>query len=148
MSNEQLFQVVNLAPLPFWVLMIFAPRWWLTRRVMGTLIAPALFAVVYAILFVPQLRAILPILLKAPELTAIARLLGDPEIALVAWVHYLAFDLFVGRWEYLDAQETGISKWLVGPTLFLTLMLGPVGFLIYLAIRRFASQRAHPLKGS
>ena len=85
MTSEQLFQVVNFVPLPFWALMIFAPRWWLTRRVMGTLIAPALFAVVYAILVVPQLRVILPVFLETPKLAAIAGLLGDPEVAVVAW---------------------------------------------------------------
>ena len=145
MSSEQLFQAVNFAPLPFWALMIFVPRWWLTREVMRSSIAPTLFAGVYAILVVPWLPVIIPIFLKPPDLEAIARLLGDPEIAVVAWVHYLAFDLFVGRWEYLDATENGINEWLVGPALFLTLMLGPAGFLMYLAVRRFGSPKSHPV---
>ena len=110
MSNQHLFQAINLVPLPFWALMIFAPRWWLTRKVMGSLIVPALLAGVYVVFVVPQLAVILPVFLKSPDLAAIMGLLSDPEVALVAWVHYLAFDLFVGRWEYLDALENERSK--------------------------------------
>jgi hypothetical protein len=61
--------------------------------------------------------------------------LGSPAGATIAWVHFLAFDLFVGRWIYLDSQDRRISAWLMAPVLFLTLMLGPAGFLFYLVVR-------------
>jgi hypothetical protein len=56
-------------------------------------------------------------------------------ILLAGWIHYLAFDLFVGSWEVRDAQHVGLSHWLVLPCLFLTLMVGPVGLLVYFALR-------------
>jgi hypothetical protein len=71
----------------------------------------------------------------SPSLAGIAALLGTPAGATIAWVHFLAFDLLVGRWAYLDSRERGVSAWLMGPVLFFTLMLGPVGFLLYLAVR-------------
>jgi hypothetical protein len=58
-----------------------------------------------------------------------------PVGATIAWVHFLAFDLFVARWIYLDSRERQVSPWLLAPLLFLTLMLGPAGFLLYLAVR-------------
>ena len=61
--------------------------------------------------------------------------LGTPAGATVGWVHFLAFDLFVGRWVYLDSRARGISAWLVSPILFVVLMFGPLGFLIYVAAR-------------
>jgi hypothetical protein len=61
-------------------------------------------------------------------------------------VHFLAFDLFVGRWIYLDSQERRISAWLVAPVLFLTLMLGPAGFLLYLAVRSAVATSPVPAK--
>lgn len=70
-----------------------------------------------------------------PSLDRIAELLGRPEVALVAWVHFLAFDLFVGRWIYLDARERGVPWWVSSPVLFLTLMFGPLGLLSYLIAR-------------
>ncbi|MEX1368657.1 MAG: abscisic acid-deficient protein Aba4 family protein [Nannocystaceae bacterium] len=53
----------------------------------------------------------------------------------MAWVHFLAFDLFVGRWVLLDARERGLSSWLVSPTLVTVLMFGPLGLLLYLGLR-------------
>jgi hypothetical protein len=72
---------------------------------------------------------------STPTLTGVAALLGSPAGAIIAWVHFLAFDLFVGRWIYLDSQERHISAWLMAPVLFLTLMVGPAGFLLYVFIR-------------
>ena len=36
----------------------------------------------------------------------------SPAGVAVGWIHFLAFDLFVGRWEYLDSREKSISAWL------------------------------------
>jgi apolipoprotein N-acyltransferase len=135
MSPELQFQLVNIVPLPFWFLMIFLPGWWVTRRLMETHLAPALFALLYAVLILPALPAILPMLASPPNLETIRNELTKPEGFVVAWIHYLAFDLFVGRWIYLDSRERGASVWLAGPCLFLTLMLGPLGYLCYLGVR-------------
>jgi hypothetical protein len=82
----------------------------------------------------PRLGEIWPAVSR-PTLSRIAALLGSPAGATIAWVHFLAFDLFVGRWIYLDSQERRVSVWLLAPVLFLTLMLGPAGFLCYLVVR-------------
>ncbi|MFO0876940.1 MAG: ABA4-like family protein [Gemmataceae bacterium] len=134
MTPDTLFRIVNLVALPFWVLMVFAPRWRFTRRLMESMVGPGLFAVLYAVLVLPGLGAILPQLIR-PELEAIVQLLSQPEAAVIAWIHFLAFDLFVGRWEYLDAQERGLSHLLLAPILVLTLMFGPLGLLAFLIAR-------------
>jgi apolipoprotein N-acyltransferase len=141
MTPELLFSIVNIAPLPFWFLMIFLPGWSVTRRVMETHLAPGLFAVVYAILILPALPMILPMFASPPNLDTIRAELTKPEGFVVAWVHYLAFDLFVGRWIYLDSRERGGSVWLTGPCLFLTLMLGPLGYLCYWVVRQITPNR-------
>ena len=82
----------------------------------------------------PGLAEVLPAV-TSPTLAGIAALLGTPERATIGWVHFLAFDLFVGRWVYLDSRERGISAWLMASILFVVLMLGPLGFVLYLAIR-------------
>lgn len=85
---------------------------------------------------------------SSPTLAGIAALLGTPDGATIAWAHFLAFDLFVGRWTYLDGHERGISALLMAPVLFLTLMLGPIGFLLYLVLRsvttRYSGGRSRP----
>jgi len=131
---ETIFSLSNLLVMPFWLAMIFLPRWRWTARIMASLwpIVPA--AVLYAVLVVPNLPALFPALAN-PELAAIAALLGTPEGATIAWAHFLAFDLFVGRWVYLDARRLGISAWIGSPILFLVLMIGPAGFLLYVLAR-------------
>jgi len=114
--------------------MILLPGWrWSVRIVRSPLISAAP-AILYAALVLPRVGAIWPAVSR-PSLFGVEALLGSPAGVTIAWVHFLAFDLFVGRWIYLDSQELRISSWLMAPVLFLTLMLGPAGFLFYLAVR-------------
>jgi hypothetical protein len=59
-----------------------------------------------------------------------------------AWAHLLAFDLFAGRWIYLDGGERGLNPWLLAPVLVLTLLFGPLGLAAYLALRQVAGRVA------
>lgn len=143
MSLETWFMVSNLLVMPFWLLMIFVPHWRLTKRIMEPLWCAVIPALVYAGLFLTQLGGD-PGALLNPSLDGIAALLSQPQAALIAWVHFLTFDLFVGRWAYLESRQKAISAWLVSPTLFLILMAGPLGMLVYLALR-WAWLRSHPV---
>ncbi|MBO0722817.1 MAG: DUF4281 domain-containing protein [Blastocatellia bacterium] len=131
---EIVFATSSYLVLPFWALLIFLPGWRVTKRIMSTPLSVALPAACYAALALPRLLEIWPVVSR-PGLAGIAGLLGSPAGATIAWFHFLAFDLFVGRWIYLDSRERGISAWLMAPVLYLTLMLGPCGFLLYLLIR-------------
>ncbi len=72
-------------------------------------------------------------------------LFSNRWVLLAGWIHYLCFDLFIGSWQVRDAAANNISHWLVIPCLFLTFMFGPVGLLLYFALRttpkRLASRR-------
>ncbi len=65
----------------------------------------------------------------------VASLFANPWVLLGGWVHYLAFDLFIGCWEVVDARERGLSHWMVVPCLLLTFLFGPAGLLLYFGIR-------------
>ncbi len=132
---EIVFKLSNLLVLPFWALMLFLPRWRRTERVMQSPWVAAGPAVLYAALILPRLPQHAPVLLR-PELGAIAGLLGSHAGATISWTHFLAFDLFVGRWVYLDGRRRGVGAWFASPVLFLTLLLGPCGLLLHLALRR------------
>lgn len=61
---------------------------------------------------------------------------ASAETTLVAWVHYLVFDLWTGMWIATDYQNSiqfsyGTKAYEIA-SLFLTLMFGPVGLLTYL----------------
>ena len=140
---EQLFSLSGLLVMPFWALLILLPHWRWTRRIAESPLIIAAPAVLYAALVVPRLGPVWAAV-SQPTLAGIAALLGTPDGATIAWAHFLAFDLFVGRWIYLDSRERSISALAVGPLLFLTLMVGPVGFLGSLALRAIAGRSPAP----
>ena len=131
---SSIFQASFILVAPFWFLMTFLPHWAWSKRIIKSplVIAPA--ALLYAILVLPIIGDVLPAVMN-PTLDGVATLLGSEAGATIGWVHFLAFDLFVGRWAYLDSREHDISAWVMAPVLFFTLMLGPIGFLLYLLVR-------------
>jgi ABA4-like protein len=133
-----IFGLSNVLVLPIWALMVLLPQWRWTTRIMRSPLVSLAPAALYAALVLPKIVSILPVVSR-PTLSGVAVLLGSPEGATIAWVHFLAFDLLVGRWIYLDSQERGVSSLLMAPVLFLTLMLGPAGFLLYLLVRTLTS---------
>lgn len=134
-----LFDLSFLTVAPFWLLMIALPRWRVTAAVIASpwIAAPA--AALYVALILPGIPATLATLAR-PTLDTIAPLLSTPEGVTGAWVHFLAFDLFVGRWIFLDARTRGVTPWIASPLIALTLMLGPFGLLGYLIARAFVSR--------
>lgn len=135
MSMEMMFGWSSVLVMPFWLVMIVLPHWRWTQRIIGSPLISLPAALLYAALVAPQVGAVWATV-SNPELDAIAALLSTPAGATIAWVHFLAFDLFVGRWAYLDSRERGISALLMAPVLFLILMLGPLGFALYLGLRQ------------
>ena len=69
------------------------------------------------------------------SLADLSALFANPALLLGGWVHYLAFDLLVGTWEREEAAAIGLSRWLLLPCLGLTFMFGPVGWLLFMAMR-------------
>jgi ABA4-like protein len=71
------------------------------------------------------------------SLDQVAILFSNRQALLAGWIHYLAFDLFIGSWEVRDAQRLAIPHLAVIPALVLTFMFGPIGLLLYLLERAF-----------
>lgn len=59
---------------------------------------------------------------------------NDSALA-AGWLHYLAFDLFVGTWIARDCAERRVPALLAAPCLVLTLLAGPAGLLAYFILR-------------
>ncbi|WP_420407296.1 ABA4-like family protein [Hoeflea sp.] len=69
------------------------------------------------------------------SLDNVALLFQSRELLLAGWIHYLAFDLFVGAWEVRTARQERIAFLLVIPCLVLTFLFGPGGLLLFQALR-------------
>src|SRR4051812_20368924 len=133
---ETLFAASSLLVLPFWLLMLVAPRWRWTERLVRSPYVVAGPVALYAALVLPDLLALLPAVAR-PELPSIAALLGTRRGASIAWAHFLALDLFAGRWIYLDARARGLPAWTLRLLLLLTLLFGPLGLGAYFVVQAF-----------
>lgn len=139
MPPDTLFQFASPLALTGWLALAlspFAPR---AATLYAGLAVPAVLSVGYAALILAFWSA-------APggydSLENVQALFTQPGVALAGWVHFLAFDLFVGAWIVRTARAEGIAHLLVLPCLGLTFWFGPVGFLLFLALRWGLSLRA------
>jgi len=74
-------------------------------------------------------------------LAGVSQLFDNPFALTAGWIHYLAFDMFIGAWEVGDSQKHGINHFLVIPCLFFTFMFGPVGLILYFTIRAVKTKK-------
>ena len=71
------------------------------------------------------------------------RALFQSDATLVAgWLHYLAFDLFVGMYIARQSDALGTPRLLQVPMLVATFMFGPLGLLLFALGRLFVGTRA------
>ncbi|MFL6414977.1 MAG: ABA4-like family protein [Bryobacteraceae bacterium] len=132
MTPEMLFGICNQFALLGWLVLIVAGRKrWASSLVTGVWV-PLVLGLVYAVL--------IPLHWGESEgslrtLAGVAGLFAHRWLLLAGWIHYLAFDLFVGSWEVRDARRNRISHWAVIPCLVLTFLFGPVGLLSYFGLR-------------
>ena len=76
-------------------------------------------------------------------LAAVGRAFDKPVLLLVGWIHYLVLDLWVGSWEAEHSETAGLSHAALLPCLFATMMIGPLGLLLYLAVAASRSKRSN-----
>ena len=138
MKAEQIFSIANLIAIVGWLLIAILPRWKYTRVVVLSGAIPLLLAVAYLVLIVLFFG-------KAEggfgSLADVMKLFTNEWAVLAGWIHYLAFDLFIGSWEVQDAQERCVSHILVIPCLVLTFLFGPIGLLLYHIVRLFPQKQ-------
>ncbi|MGY2093158.1 ABA4-like family protein [Nocardia gipuzkoensis] len=131
---SRVFDLAFYTAAPFWALMILAPTWTGTKRIIGSpwIVAPTL--IVWATAALPRLGPLLQ-LVTAPSLASLEALATDPAALTYLWTQIIAWDLFIGRWIYLDSRDRAIHPLIMAPILILTILLSPIGLPIYIAIR-------------
>ncbi len=138
-----LFQVTGPLAILGWLSLLLAPLAPRLADTVAALIIPVLLSVGYAGLILVHWS-------DAPggfdTLANVMALFTNPFVALAGWVHYLAFDLFVGAWITRTARAEGIPHLLTLPCLVLTFLFGPAGFLAFTALRAGFAARARMSK--
>jgi hypothetical protein len=130
MTPDGLFQVFNLVALAGWVSLaagiIFKRS--MLRDTVANRTVPLIIAFAYAILilfFFGEAEG------GFGSLSDVMKLFSSPWVVLAGWLHYLAFDLFIGSWIARDMAEKGFPRWPLFIILPFTFMLGPVGLLLH-----------------
>ncbi len=131
-----LFDLAGLA-IVGWLPLIFAPTWRVTRRIAESAIFPAYLAAIYALGVIAVLSELGPgIMADFGSAEGVLGLLRAESVALVAWIHILAFDQVVAILIYRDnLRHRFLPLPLQSLLLVLTLMFGPLGFLTYWVVR-------------
>lgn len=144
-SAETIFAIASTWILPGWLLLLFAPSWRYTGKIVFYLFIGVL-ALAYAWLLLSDIHSFDPE--AGSTLANISEAFGDPRVALIGWIHYLAFDMLAGLVIALDARRVGVNRFLMVLPLFLTLMTGPFGLLVYMVIRfGYTRSLGIPLQG-
>ncbi len=132
MTPEKLFSLCGALAGLGWLLLLLGPVWPKRLRDRLPVYIPIALSFVYAALLLPHWVGHRG---GFNSLDEVALLFSDHWLLLAGWVHYLAFDLFIGGWEYGDARQRGVPHLAIVPALILTFLFGPVGFLVYLGTR-------------
>ena len=69
------------------------------------------------------------------SLAHVQTLFTAPWAALAGWVHYLAFDLFIGSWITAEVFRLSLPRLVLVAVLPLTFLFGPIGLLAFFAAK-------------
>tara|TARA_B100000900_G_scaffold415541_1_gene445887 strand:+ start:2723 stop:3202 length:480 start_codon:yes stop_codon:yes gene_type:complete len=135
---EVLFWFSSLYVLPFWLMMWFAPSHertaWLMRSE-WVYLAP--LAAAYTLAVLPNIIDIFITLgseMPTPEI--VVDMFSEGEVILIGWLHFLTFDLFVGRWTWQRLVATEQPIYVSFPVLLFSMMVAPLGALLGLIVTR------------
>lgn len=135
------FAVANNGGLVLWgslLLSLFVERMRAPVWLVTGLAVPALWAVAYILLLaqgLPQADG------GFDSIAGVRGVFANDAALAAGWLHYLAFDLFVGTWIARDGLDRRVPALLLVPCIALTLLFGPAGFLLYLLFRLSLSRK-------
>ena len=137
MNASTIFSFANSFVLLGWIFLIFLPNWKFTQSIILNGIV-VLFSVIYAYLILKDIGDF-----KTDSFSTLANvkaLFQNDNAVAAGWLHYLAFDLFVGAYIVRKSKELQISRLLYTIALPFSFMFGPFGYLIFFIIKSFKTR--------
>jgi hypothetical protein len=134
LTPDLIFSLANGLALLSWLALAASPyhaSWASGVRLLAGRVMPLFFAGIYVVLLAAHGMGNGGF----DSIASVQRLFAVPGLLAAGWLHYLAFDLFVGAW---IAERSGASGWphlVLLPLLALTFMFGPAGLLAFFALR-------------
>lgn len=137
------FAFVTFVPQNFWLLLVFAPNWKVTRQVFEPLWPLCIVALFHLFIVVQSAgkppeagtaplelfnNLFNPAIVAERGLDVYVELGAYPNFAAEEWTHELVWDLFVGRWIWLEGRRRQIFT---SHSVLLTNLIGPPGLLLH-----------------
>ncbi len=134
MENSTLFLIMSALSGIGWLLLILISPCWKSadKAVMGVIVL--LLSSAYCYFNFANLN-------EVGGLTAffnyegIQRVFANAGLQLAAWAHILALDLVAGVWMLHNARLNKIRHLVMVPVYLVTIVLGPLGLILYMVIR-------------
>ncbi|WP_341711188.1 ABA4-like family protein [Erythrobacter sp.] len=133
------FSLANGLAMIMWVALVLLPRW---PALLAAIlyVGVGLLCMAYAFGLVGILWGVLDPVGGGPSanfssIEGVRAIFASDGGVTIGWIHYLAFDLFVGLWIARDADAKGFTRWVQAPILLATFMAGPLGLFLWLLIR-------------
>ena len=133
MNFETYFSIAGMVAMTGWLFLLASPlipAW--SDRIAGTILPVVLSFGYVVLLVVPAASGG-----GFGTLAEVMELFSYEQATLAGWVHFLAFDLFIGAWACRTARAEGVNFWFVAPCLPLIFLFGPAGLLAFQAVRAF-----------
>lgn len=137
LDPDFLFSAGNAIVFAGWMMVILLPRRSPALMAVPKFGVPALFGLVYAGITLARFHDSGG---GYGSLAELRTLFATDELLVAGWLHYLAFDLFVGVWIAEQADEAGLPRPIQAVILVTAFIFPPVGLVLFLATR--AAMRA------
>jgi len=144
LTFENIYIYSNYGVLPFWILLIAAPRSKITQILVNSIILPLILSTAYVYIFYQAIlldERIFEIFKLYFSIDNLYTIFATESFLLIFWIHFLALSLFLGSWVSRDAVKYNIQKKIVMIPLILIYFTGPLGFILYWSIRIFYSKK-------
>ena len=130
MTYEIIFNIYNTGILIFWLFLLVFPKSKVTQKMTDFPWIPLVIAFGY-IYFLGTSDSIFSV--DFSSLSALTEMFqnSNPRGVAAGWLHYLAFDFWVGCWILRDSQKKGVKHAFIIFPMLCTFMLGPVGIIVY-----------------
>ena len=144
LTFENIYLWTNFGILPFWLMLAIIPNSKFTQFFVNSIILPLILSTTYIYVIYQT------VLLDEPIFDFFKLYLGlenlytifeTESFLLVFWLHFLSLNLFLGSWISRDGVKYNMPRGLVSFPLIVVYFTGPLGLVIYWAIRVFYAKR-------
>ncbi len=127
MGWSTLFQVVTIISMSAWAILIVLPRSW-RIQLAPSLVVPMGLCFLYMVIIISSASYLIG---NFSSLESFTNLFRYEAIVVSGWIQTQILNLFVGGWIAQKSDEIGISRLAQAPILLLTLIFGPIGYIVF-----------------